>query len=187
MRTVTAHIQSAAPYSASRMHDTPKLPKESPDAHEQRTWKNRAHLDETGTAFIPGHAFKMALDSVIPRLNIKGPTGGKSTFTKNFVSGVMCVEKLSLGVKPEDFLSTTINANADGKRGSGTRVKRTFPTFMQWGGPLAFLVLDDAIPDSVFETALKECGLFVGVGQNRPQSGGWMGRFSVSKFDWKTN
>ncbi|MGL4489181.1 MAG: hypothetical protein ACRCU5_07045 [Rhizobiaceae bacterium] len=185
MKTAIVTLKSVTPYSASRMHDTPKLDKERPDEYEARTWREKAHLDSDGIAYIPAIAFKMALDSAAKYLSISVPGKGKSTFTKHFLSGVLCAENLSLKVPREKLAPVIINANSDGVRGSGKRVKRTFPVVPSWDGKTTFFVFDDAIPKDVFERVLSESGKFIGVGQYRPQNGGTNGRFEVLKVEWE--
>lgn len=184
MKVCTATLKSITPVSLSRLHDTPKMDKERPDEYEARTWKEKSRYDENGVAFVPGIAFKMALDSAARFLSMQIPGKGKATFTKHFLSGVICADNMALGVKRDDMMSVTINANADGVRGSGKRVKRTFPIVPQWQGKLSFYVLDDTIPKDVFEKVLSESGKFIGVGQYRPQQGGTNGRFEVLKTEW---
>lgn len=184
MKVCIAEIQSVTPFCASRQHDTPKLDKERPDEYEARTWKEKAHFDDEGVAFIPGIAFKQALDSAAKYLSLQIPGKGKSTYTKHFGSGVLCANSLSLQAKRDDITGVTINANADGVRGSGKRVKRTFPKFPKWGGKLEFYIFDEAIPKDVFEYVMKESGKFIGVGQNRPQNAGMHGRYEVKGFAW---
>lgn len=184
MKICTATIQGITPFTASRMHDTPKLEKERPDDYEIRTWREKAHYDSDGIAYIPGIAFKQALDSAAKFLSIQVPGKGKATFTKHFVSGVICADNLSLGRSRDKMEMVTINANSDGVRGSGKRVKRSFPLIPAWGGKVTFYVLDDAITKEVFETVLRESGKFIGVGQYRPQNGGTNGRYDITATAW---
>ena len=183
---VEAHIVGKAPYSQSFMHDTPKLPKETPDAHEQRTWREKCSINEKGEIVIPAMAFKQALDTVARRLGDQVPGRGKATYTKHFVGGVICSEDVLLlpGFRKDDCPSVSINANSDGKRGSGKRVKRTFPQWSPWGCVAGFYVLDDTITREVFERHFLEAGRFVGIGRFRPENGGTNGRFTVDKFVW---
>lgn len=184
MKICKATLRSVRPISLSRMHDTPKIEKERPDEYEQRTWKEKARYDDSGVAYMPGIAFNMALESAAKFLSMQIPGKGKATFTKHFRSGVLCLDNLNLGVTREEMKGVTINANADGVRGSGKRVKRTFPVVQKWECDLNFYVLDDTIPKDVFEKVLVESGKFIGVGQYRPQQGGTNGRFEVVKTQW---
>jgi hypothetical protein len=182
-KTATVTIQSAAPYSPSRNYslEVEKLPRETHDAFEERTWRNKAHTMPDGHVFIPPMAFKMAVDAAAKMLGRQIPGKGKSTYTKFFLSGVLVMEPLVLPLTKEQTAKETIYANSDGVRGSGKRVWRHFPRVDSWGGEVVFHILADEITPEVFEEHLKQAGAFVGIGRFRPQSGGFYGRFEVKK------
>ena len=184
MKIVEVDLVSTAPYSQSRMHDTPSLNKEGKDAYEQRTWREKCTTDENGIVCIPAMAFKQALDDVAKMLGEQIPGKGKSTYTKHFKAGVICEADVSIGIHKDAVPSITINANSDGVRGSGKRVKRIFPQVPSWKGTVRFAVLDDQVTKDVFERFLTEAGRFVGVGRFRPQNGGLNGRFKPVAFRW---
>lgn len=184
MKTCYATLRSITAYSQSRMHDAPKLEKETHDAYEVRTWPQKAHV-ENGTIYIPPMAFKQALDAAAKRLGLQIPGKGKATYTKHFLSGVLVMDKLDTGVAIEGLPGEWINANSDGVRGSGKRVKRCFPTIQSWEGTIPFYVLDEQIDRKTFERVLRETGQFVGIGRFRPQNGGFYGRFSVENLAWE--
>lgn len=181
----TAELQSITPYSQSRMHDTEKLNKETHDAYEKRTWRNKSHIDEDGMIYIPPMAFKMSLDAAAKYLSLQIPGKGKATYTKHFLSGVLVMDKLVTDVRGDDCEGEWINANADGVRGSGKRVKRCFPLIPAWAGTQDFYILDDTIDRDTFAKVLKEAGALIGIGRFRPQNGGFYGRFSVGKTSWR--
>jgi len=183
VRICTASLKSTTAYSQSRMHDTPKLEKERPDEYELRTWRAKAHV-ENGEIYIPPMGFKQALDTAAKRLGLQIPGKGKSTYTKHFLSGVLVMDKLMTGHQIADCTGDWINANSDGVRGSGKRVKRCFPTIPNWAGDIPFYILDDVIDKSVFERALSEAGSFIGIGRFRPENGGFYGRFEVTGMRW---
>jgi hypothetical protein len=185
MKTATVKIKGVSPYSASRMHDTPKLEKERPDDYENRTWREKLTTDENGIVCIPGMAFKQALDRAATVLGHQIPGKGKATFKKHFVSGCIVTSDVSLGIDKKSVSSITINANADGVRGSGKRVKRTFPVVPKWEGAVVFAILDETITRTVFEEHIKAVGMLVGVGRFRPENGGMNGRFEVVSIDWR--
>jgi hypothetical protein len=185
MKTAIATLRSIAPYSQSRAHETEKLPREAPDAYEQRTWRERCHYrKEDNRVFIPPHAFKQALDRAAKMLGRQIPGKGKSTFTKFFESGVLCADPIVLPITKDEAAAVRIHANADGVRGSGKRVWRTYPVIEEWEGRMSFIVLADEITEDVFADHLKQAGQFVGIGRFRPEKGGWNGRFEVIKIDW---
>lgn len=178
-----AHCQlrSATPYSQSKYYApfVPKLEKERPDDYERRTWKHHLHLTPEGKIFIPQAAFKFALDRAAKLLRMAIPGKGKSEFGKHFLAGCMVLDPLVLPLGPDDVEGEWIHANADGKRGSGTRVLRCFPRIDSWSGALVFHVLDETITPDVFRTHLIEAGRLVGIGRYRPENGGHFGRFSL--------
>ena len=185
-KLVTVTTESVSPYSQSRMHDEPKLPKEAAGDYEARTWREKCSYAEDGTIVIPAMAFKQCLDTVAKRLGEQIPGKGKSTYTKHFVGGVQCLEDVRLEGWTKDAVpSVTINANSDGVRGSGKRVKRTFPIVASWKAEVQFAILDDVITPEVFERFFTEAGRFTGVGRFRPENGGMNGRFRPTKFKYE--
>jgi hypothetical protein len=184
-KIVTVELESTAPYSQSRKHDTPKLEKESADAHEQRTWREKCTTNDAGEIVIPAMGFKQALDAVAKRLGDQIPGKGKATYTKHFKGGVICESDVAIGWQKATVPSITISSNSDGVRGSGKRVNRTFPQVPKWKGSATFAILDDTITKSVFERHLIEAGRFVGIGRFRPENGGLNGRFRPVKFTYE--
>ena len=187
MRIAECHLESEAgsPYSSSRNHEIPKKEKESADVHDLRTWRERAHYDDdTKEVYIPSMAFKFALMDVAKRLNLQIPGRGKSTYAKSFTQGVLCVERVMLGVKVDAMQAVRVYCHADGVRGSGKRVFRTFPFLPKWKGILRVMLTDDLLPKDIFERVLRECGMVNGVGRFRAGNGGLNGMFRVTKIKW---
>lgn len=185
MRQVKVKIESMSPYSQSRMHDTTRLNKETHEDYEVRTWREKSNYDEAGIIFIPAMAFKQALDAAAKKLGEQVPGKGKSTYTKYFVADVICEANVSVGVKKDDVPGVTINANSDGVRGSGKRVKRTFPVIDSWAATVRFTILDDTVTPDVFERTLAAAGMGIGIGRFRPEKGGLNGRFRATDFEWQ--
>ena len=184
MKIVEVDLVSTAPYSQSRQHTAPKLEKETHDAYDKRTWREKCTTNDDGIICIPAMAFKQALDVAAKMLGMQIPGKGKATYTKHFRAGVICESDVPIGIHVDDVPSITINANADGVRGSGKRVQRTFPQVPNWTGTARFAVLDDTITREVFERHLVEAGRFVGIGRFRPENGGLNGRFKPVEFRW---
>lgn len=187
MKIVLATLHSATPYSQSKAVDVdafPKEEKESADGYDKRLWREKATFGTDGAVCIPAMALKMSIDEAVKRLNIGIPGRGKSTYTKFFTAGQICDADVPIGIAKDDLNYIDIWANADGVRGSGKRVRRRFPIITQWSGVARFSILDDIIPQSVFEKALTEAGRLVGIGRFRPEKGGFLGRFSVEGFKW---
>lgn len=188
-RILSATLVGLSPYSQSRAHDEPKIDdKERPDEYDRRTWRSKAHFDQqTREVYIPPMSVKFSVAEAARRLSIRIPGKRAATYSKNILSGLMLVDPIGLGVKVDDLTSETIYANADGKRGSGTRVFRRFPMIPSgWKGRAEIYVIDDEIPEAIIERCLAEAGSLVGIGRFRPEKGGFLGRFSVEKKNWST-
>lgn len=186
MKVCNVTIASISPYSASRMHMTNKGAKESHADYEERTWREKAHYTDDGHVLIPPEAFSFAIKAMASRLRMRIPGKGQSEYGKLFTAGILITDGLVLPETRDTVLSWSGNMNADGKRGSGKRVWRTFPHVPKWGGTLEVNILDDEIPKDVFERVVVECGKLNGVGRYRPAQGGTNGRFKVTKFEWST-
>jgi len=190
MKICNAILKSATPYSQSKIPQVEKLEKETADAYEQRNWREKMHADSEGKVYIPAMAFKQALDRAASMLGIQIPGRGKSTYTKHFLAGCIVEQDVAITEGGKPILKASVSperiyANADGKRGSGKRVWRIFPTIPKWEGTARFVIFDEAITKDVFERHLVESGKYVGVGRFRAENGGLYGRFSVEKFKWE--
>jgi len=187
MKTAIVTIEGIAPYQQGRYHQTEPLEKESKDDFEKRTWREKCHADNDGYIFIPPMAFKKALERAASFLSMKvpGKGGGKATFTKHFLAGILVTDGLKLSVKKDDVDGVWIFGNSQGKRGSaGPRVAKCFPTIHEWGGDVTYFILDETITREVLEQHVTESGNFIGVGVFRPENGGYNGRFVVKDIKW---
>lgn len=192
MRLLTVTIKGTTPYSQSRAFDPDTLPpelqkqpKETHDDYDRRVWREKTTTDAAGQIVVPAPSFKQAIDSAAKMLSIQIPGKGKATYTKEFVRGVAVFDPLPLGMQKTDVPFVRIHANADGIRGSGKRVFRTFPIVpAPWGGKLNIHVISETVPDDVVERVVKASGLFVGVGRFRPENGGTNGRYEVADMQW---
>jgi hypothetical protein len=190
MKTCICEIQGTSLYSQSRPHEDPKLPKETADAYDLRTWRSRLNTNDDGVVVIPSMALKQAIDKCAKVLGIQIPGRGKNTYTKHFLAGCMLEDNVIVRDKggpihADAVISARIHCNADGVRGSGKRVFRTFPIIPAgWTAKPSFIILDDQITQEVFEHHLVESGKYVGIGRFRPENGGTNGRFVVKSFKW---
>lgn len=188
MKTAIVTLASVSPYSQSRFYDkaeVPPLDKESASAYDQRNWRHRQHFDEKGQVFIPPMSLKNCLAEAAQYLGEKIPGKRNATWSKHFLAGVLCTDPIRLGVHKDKTESETFLCHADGKKGSGTRVPRTFPVVRNWEGEAKFYILDETITEDVFRHHLTEAGKFIGIGRFRPRNGGFYGRFEVKSLDWK--
>lgn len=184
MRVATAELESLSPYGQSRFYETPKLAKEGSADYEARTWRDRVHVNANDQIVIPPMAFKNCLSEVAKFLSVQIPGKGKATYTKHFEAGIIVTEGLTLPIKKADVAGEWLFVPADGKRGSGKRVKKCFPVILSWKGAVTFHLLDDTVTPDVFEQHLREAGNFIGIGRFRPRNNGYYGRFKVNKVSW---
>ena len=185
MKTAVVSIKGIGDISFSRKHDAPKNEGESHADYDERTWREKCHYDaKTREIFIPGIMLKFALDYTAKQLGIQVAGRGKKTWASIFESGVICPDKMMLGMSVDKIERITIQANADGRRGSGVRVPRHFPIMSDWGGTVQFLILNDMITEEMFRLHLVKAGQFCGLGRYAPRRGGHHGRFEVEEMLW---
>lgn len=188
MKTAVVTLESAAPYSQSRLftkHEVPALEKESAADYDIRNWRHHQHFNPaTGIVHIPPMALKNCLMEAAQYLSEKIPGKGNATWTRHFTAGVLCSDPPPLGIHKDQTECETFMCHADGKRGSGTRVPRTFPVIREWKTTATFHILDEVITRSVFERYIEEAGKFIGIGRFRPRNGGFYGRFFANVETW---
>lgn len=186
MRTAIAKLTGISPYSQSNFFQSEKKPKETHADFEQRCWREKIHQNKKGEVVIPPMTFKYSIDEAIRRLALQVPGEGKTRYTRYFEAGYFVVEAPTLGILAKDVEGEWIWASSTGKKGKdgGTRVRRCYPTIPDWSCEVQFAVLDDKIPESIFERGLESAGMFVGIGRFRPENQGYYGRFKVDSIKW---
>lgn len=184
MKTAIVTLESTSPYSQSRHYEVEKGSKESPADYESRTWRERLHVSEDGHVLIPPMSFKNCLSEAAKFLSVQIPGKGKSTYTKHIEAGVLVTEPVKLPVKAAEVDGEWLFVPADGKRGSGKRVKKCFPVIPKWSGQVVFYILDETVTQDVFRQHLEEAGKFIGIGRFRPRNNGFYGRFKVVDVKW---
>lgn len=189
----TAQIIGTTQYSQSFQHGTEKLNKELADAYEERTWRKKMHSDPDGNLVIPAMAFKHCIAEAAKFLSIQIPGKGKSTYTKHFESGILCLDDVLVYVKGhpikvQDVPGRWINVPSDGVPGSGKRVRKCFPMVPAgWEGTVQFAILDDVITAEVFRDHLVQAGQLIGIGSFRVRNRGTCGRFKVKQIEWQAS
>ena len=182
MRQFLVTLQSLTPYSQGRIHRTEKLPRETADKYEERTYLQRLHVNPAGNIFMPAMGFKGCLENTAAYVKEQIPGKGKETYTKNFLRGVICPEDLELDLTPDKTVPHWVFVPADGRRGSGKRVWKCFPRIDAWAGVVPFVMIDDILTREVFERHMRLAGQITGLGVWRPQNGGMWGKFSVEEI-----
>ena len=189
MKTAIAKLRSAdCPYSQSKHYEVEKLDKESSDAYERRTWRERLHCEEdekdNGRVLIPPMSFKNCLAEAAKYLSISIPGKGKATYTKHFEAGVLVLKPLVLPLRKQEVKPEILFVPSDGRAGGGKRVTKFFPFIKDWAGEVEFLIFDETITEDIFTKVLEEAGKFIGIGRFRPRNRGFYGRFYVDSVTW---
>jgi hypothetical protein len=185
MKTVIVTLRGVSPYSQSRAIQSKKTTGENHDAFEDRTWKERLHVNEDKYVFVPPMSIKNCLSDVAKYLSETVPGRGKATYTKHFEAGLLCTKEAV--IKPFVTLDTIESERlfvpADGHRGGSTRVWKTFPIIRQWTIDAEIVILDPILIDKTEKIIeyLEYAGKFIGIGRFRPRNNGYYGRFEVIK------
>jgi hypothetical protein len=187
----TLTLVGITPMTQSRQHDAPKLDGENINDYDIRTWRHKLNTETRNgakVAVIPAHGMQQCIASAAKYSKRQIPGQGKATWTAKFTAGIMIPENPPLDVTPETIGCVTISANADGVRGSGKRVPRRFPVIPAgWSTTFDIYILDPIITEQVFREMVELAGMFIGIGQFRPQNGGINGRFKIGKLAWADN
>jgi hypothetical protein len=154
---------------------------------------------------LPAHGLHMAIAAGARYSARKIPGRGSSTWTKKFEAGIMLMDDPVvmwrdpdwkgdpdkapvIGIDPNALAYSTMNAHANGKRGSSSRVTRRIPFIPPgWVSTFEVCIIDPIINETIFFEMLGLTGLYVGLGQGRPENGGGRGRFSVLNLEWTDN
>jgi hypothetical protein len=185
MIIATAELEGISPYSQSKHHVTAKKERELPKDFEERTWRERMHVNKEGFVFIPPMAFKNCVAEIAKFLGTQIPGKGKSTYTKHFEAGILVTDEVVLPFKKADVQGEWLFLPSDGKRGSGTRVDKCYPVMPEWKATVIFYILDEIITQDVFKDHLEKAGQFIGIGRFRPRNNGFYGRFRVKSLNWQ--
>lgn len=181
MKKCTAKLIGRSPLQFGKAITSKKDEGELPDVFEERTWRERMHVDADGICFIPPMALKLCLEQTAQFLSEKIPSKGQATYTKHFRSGIMVTEGLSLGIKADDVQPNRLFVPSDGKKGGGKRVYKLFPTIQEWQTTCEIIVIDQILCDKTEKVLqyLEAGGRFIGFLSFAPRVGGYFGRYGV--------
>jgi hypothetical protein len=184
MKSYVVSLKSQSPMAQSRFYtpEFPKQSKETADAYEERTWKNRLHI-ESGKVVITPFMLRNSLNNAAKFLGKQIPGKGKSTYTKHFNAGIFITDSLNTGVSIEDVKRLSLHVPSDGIAGGTKRVIKHFPVVENWSGKVKIIVLDETITKEVLLEHLQQAGLFIGLGAFRPINRGNLGRFEVLSLE----
>lgn len=178
---------------SKRIPEKPREDRRTPADYEEEMWRGRLNTNKDGEVVIPPMAIKNMLQDAAKFCGQQIPGKGKSTYTKHFESGVLCIgdpeilvrDDADNAIKADSVSGETFFVPSNGVRGDGKRVDKTFPIIQPgWTAEVTVHVLDEIITPSVFEYHLNAAGRFVGLGRFRPQKGGFYGRFEAENLKW---
>jgi hypothetical protein len=184
MHKAICKLKSVSPYGQSKYIQEKKSKNETHADMEERTWRQRMHVTETGEVFIPPMAFKNCLSEAAKYKSVQIPGKGKSTYTKHIEAGVMVLDPLVLPIKAAEVSGLWLHVPSDGRRGGTKRVEKCFPMIPKWEGTVTFMICDELVNEEVFTDHLKDAGMFIGIGFFRPRNNGYWGRFEVESVKW---
>lgn len=192
MRTFKVELHGKTPLSQGRNIPFGKLPRETPDQHEDRLWHLRTHCDRKdpektepeARVFIPPMAIKNCLTEAASRLGILIPGGKRRTFSKVVKSSVIVQEKAYTDFTFGDMVKDTIfTSNGKAQKGGGTRVHKHFAVRDgRWVAEATIMVTDPVLTKEILQEHLEAAGTFVGLGRFRPENGGYYGCFEVKNL-----
>ena len=178
-----------APYSQSKPHLTEMEPGESHDDFRKRTWREHLHKDKNGEVFIPPDAIKNCISEAAKFLSLSIPGRGKASYTKHIEAGVACIRPLMLGIDASEVESETLFLPADGRRGSGKRVWKSYPVIFTWESDVELVVLDETVLQTsqrgnytILQEVAEGAGQYIVLGRFRPRNNGFYGRVRVEHF-----
>lgn len=184
MKVAIARLKSVSPLSMSKPIASVKNTDEPHDVFEERTWKERMHVDKKGELFIPPNALKNMLAEVAAYLSESIAGKGNQRYTKNFAAGTMVVKPLLLGIKASTIKPERLFVSAKGERGGRKRVWKNFPLIPEWETECEILIFDPILEARLEKVCeyLRHAGKFIGFLRFRPRNGGYYGRYDVSSF-----
>jgi len=189
IRSYRAKIEGIGHLFFGRYVTEEKTSEETHDQYEERTWRHKVYTTKEGQCYLSPFSFKNGLESSAKWLSMKIPGEGKKTFTKRFTSGVMVTYDLLLRKKVggelviNDVTPRKLFVPSDGRRGSGRRVFRIFPSVDGWSSEVEITISDNKITDEVLYKHIETLGRFIGLGSMRVENGGVNGRFLLKDLE----
>lgn len=190
MKTIVCELEGTSPLSWGKYYQVEKKEGESAAAFEERTWKERCHVDSQDNLLITPMAVKNCLTNIAGYLSEKIEGEGNKKWGKKFESGLMVLDPIILyhngngdgntPIKKDEVTGEWLFVPADGRRGGSTRVPKCFPKIESWKGTAKIIVMDEKIDLKTFERHLRAAGNLIGFLRFRPAKNGYYGRFKVN-------
>lgn len=158
---------------------------ETPQEHEERTWKQKAHYGDKGKVIIPGYMISSTLEPAAKLLGERVGGGKKGKGMSHYIRLIQVEGDIETDITEENLEGNTAFVSANGKP-EGGKVMRIYPKVPKWSGTLTIVypTLGSVLNDSIVLKYLEIAGLYIGIGHWRPgaPSRGTYGRFTVTKM-----
>lgn len=153
------------------------------DAGRKRTgvpdWKQEAekakYADEKGELYQPSEHLERAMAIAAAQFKVQGKRG--ATYSK-LVGSTVEVYPFTIPHKHQEF-----QVDARPVVIQRSRVIRYRPRLDKWALDFELRLLDDQLPIDVVKQILDHAGIYVGIGDYRPDKKGKYGKFIVTRFE----
>ena len=176
-------LKSMSPLTWSQPYDDPPLEGESAADRDKRLWRKHLYV-VNGNAGLKATAIHKCLAAAAKYSGKKITGRGAKTWTAKFEGGLALFDDIDLGIPEDEVQCLSLFMNLDGRRGGSVRGIRHFPNVKSWETTFDIVILDPEITEAIFREMVEIAGLFIGVGQYRPERGGNNGRFEMTKLEW---
>lgn len=155
--------------------------KEDPIERERRIWREKLYTNSHGNVILPGHNLHQAMITACKYWGQKIQGEGNKTYS-NVVSSAVIAENLEFGVSGEvkftpihkddsRIVGFGCNCNGNPSKGGCSTVWKIRPCLTGWEAEGTIMVLDQRLTLDVLRTIFTTMGVFVGLGDWRPQHG----------------
>ena len=180
MKTIEVEVAGVSPLLMNRFRDAEieGKSKRRTGAIEDKNLEDKLYL-VNGKPQIPGVYFRNSLVEAAKQFKISGK--GKSTYSK-LAGSVVNIKEEYIEITPGTYTEYRIAAVNPMTKG---RMMVSRPRFDKWGGRFHVEIMDDALPIGVVNEILAHAGMYVGVGDWRPDKKGTFGKFMLTTFQEK--
>ena len=129
-----------------------------------------------GKPHIPAVYLRNAIVEAAKQFKITGK--GKATYSK-LAGSTIEVQPEMIALSPDKYSAFKIAAVNPMTKG---RMMVTRPRFDDWGAKFTVILNDEGIPPEVLNEILNQAGVYVGIGDWRPDKKGTFGKFMLTSF-----
>lgn len=178
-KEINVTIQGTSPLLFNRFRDASieGKSKRKAGAEQEQVVEDKLYFDGNNKICTPSTHIIGSLINASKNFQIKGK--GKSTYSKLVGSSVEVEEEL-ITHKNQKWIPYTISAVNPMTRG---RMMVTRPRMDNWELSFKLILKDEGISLETIKEILDYAGIYVGIGDWRPEKKGKFGKFIVTKFE----